>query len=404
MKNQIRLFRYLKILLVSFIVIILSFVALKGYEYEEYLFNYNEKIKDIVYLLQKEYPNISKEEIIDVLNSESTTNENIFKNYGIDLKKDSIVIKNDYTQKKFMIIYIVFITFSFLIFLIIFLIYEKNKIKEINDITKYIEQLNNKNYDLSIDSISEDELSILKNEIYKTTVMLKETAENSLLDKKNLKKSLEDISHQIKTPLTSILIILDNLIDNPDMDKKTQSEFIRDIKREVTNINFLIQSILKLSKFDANTIDFIKNDCQIKKIIDESIKNVSSLCDLKDIKININGDNNANIYCDFRWQVEAITNIIKNCIDHSENGSQLDITYEQNRVYSAIKIRDYGSGISSKDLPHIFERFYKGENANNDSVGIGLSLSQTIINEDNGYISVNSSNKGSMFIIKYFKQ
>lgn len=403
MKNQVKLFRCLKIIFIVSVCILLISTLLNRYEYNEYKVNYNEKLNDIVVLLEKEYPNISKDELITIMNSKNLSNDDALKKYGIDLKKDSVMLKNDNTHNKFVIINAIFIILSLSTLVIIFLIYEKYKVKEINSITHYIEQLNKKNYDLSIDSISEDELSILKNEIYKTTVMLKETAENSLADKKNIKKSLEDISHQIKTPLTSILIILDNLIDNPNMDKETQSDFIRDIKREVTNINFLIQSILKLSKFDANTIDFIKNEFEIQKLIDESVKNVSSLCDLKSIDINISGDKKAKVYCDFKWQVEAITNIIKNCIDHSENGSKIDIEYEQNRVYSAIRIKDYGKGISKKDLPHIFERFYKGENASNDSVGIGLSLSQTIVNEDNGYISVDTSNKGSTFTIKYFK-
>ena len=256
---------------------------------------------------------------------------------------------------------------------------------------------------MHIDEISEDELSILKNEIYKITVMLKESADNSLKDKKQLKKSIEDISHQLKTPLTSILVMIDDLIDDSEMDKNIREEFIRKIKREVVNINFLVQALLKLSKFDANTVEFTKEEIFIKDIIDAAIKNVSSLCDLKNIKIETNGDDKIKLNCDFRWQVEAITNIIKNCIDYSVNGSKIVINYEKNNVYLLVTIQDYGDGISKEDLPHIFERFYKGENSASESIGIGLALSNAIIKGDNGNISVNSEKgKGTTFTIKYF--
>ena len=170
------------------------------------------------------------------------------------------------------------------------MLYERKQDKEIDKITKYLEAINDKNYTLKIDENSEEELSILKNELYKVTVMLRENASNTLKDKINLKRALEDISHQLKTPLTSILIILDNLIDNPEMDYRTRVEFLHDLKRETTRIQSLIQSILKLSKFDSNTVQFIKQDIYLKQIIDEAIKNTGSLADLKNIKINVEGN------------------------------------------------------------------------------------------------------------------
>ena len=127
------------------------------------------------------------------------------------------------------------------------------------------------------------------------------------------------------------------------------------------------------------------------------------VCDLKNISIFTKGNDRAKINCDFMWEVEAITNIIKNCVEHSENDSKININYEQNNVYSSITIQDFAGGIDKKDLPHIFERFYKGKNASKDSVGIGLALAKTIIENDNGSITVESDNIGSKFIIKYFK-
>ena len=123
---------------------------------------------------------------------------------------------------------------------------------------------------------------------------------------------------------------------------------------------------------------------------------------MKNININVNGDKEAKIYCDLKWQVEAITNILKNCVEHSNINASIDINYEQNKVYSKIEIIDYGIGIDEDDLQHIFERFYKGKNSSNESVGIGLALSKSIIESNKGYISVESEKgKGTRFIIKY---
>ena len=218
-----------------------------------------------------------------------------------------------------------FLAITIIILLILYIRYNHKKENDIKDIIKCIEQINKKNYELQIDSISEDELSILKNEIYKTTIMLKESAENSNKDKINLKKSLEDISHQLKTPLTSILVMLDNIIEEPDMDINIRNDFVRDIKRNVVNINFLVQALLKLSKFDANTVHFIKQENELKTIIKESIKNVSPLCDLRNINIEFNAKDKSKIVCDAKWQIEAITNIIKNAVDHSKNNSTVTI-------------------------------------------------------------------------------
>lgn len=402
MKNKIKLKKYLICAFIISLCLISIFLIVNIYEYKTYTKNFNNKISAIALKLKEEYPNISENEILELLNSKDI-DTSIFEKYSINLDEDSIVTENNETYHKFLVLNIIFLILSILILIFIFLKYNKEKDKEISEITKYIEEINKKNYTLHIDEISEDELSILKNEIYKTTIMLKESADNSIKDKRELKNSLEDISHQLKTPLTSILIMLDNLIDEPDMDTKTREQFIRDIKREVMNINFLVQAILKLSKFDANTIDFKREENTIKSIIDKSLQNVSTLCDLRNINIEVTGEENRKLYCDYKWQVEAVTNIIKNCIDHSKESSKIIINYGQNNVYSFINIQDFGDGISKKDLPHIFERFYKGENASEDSIGIGLALSKTIIEKDQGNISVDSDSNGTRFQIKYFK-
>mgnify|MGYP000843729167 FL=1 len=403
MSNKIELKKSIIISLVITIIFSIFMAIINIYEYKEYTKNFNKNIASIIDVIQSKYPEISTDEIIGILNSEKIPQNNSLKKYGIDLEKNTVILENNKINNKFIKIEIILLITISISLLIVFILYERKQDKEIDKITKYLEAINDKNYTLKIDENSEEELSILKNELYKVTVMLRENASNTLKDKINLKRALEDISHQLKTPLTSILIILDNLIDNPEMDYQTRVEFLHDLKRETTRIQSLIQSILKLSKFDSNTVQFIKQDIYLKQIVDEAIKNTGSLADLKNIKINVEGNKEIKLNCDLLWQIEAITNILKNCIEHSKENTQIDIKYNNNSVYSYITITDYGEGISKEDLPHIFERFYRGKNSSNESIGIGLSLSKTIIESNNGIVSVESNSDKTTFIIKYFK-
>lgn len=403
MSNKIELKKSIIISLVITIIFSIFMAIINIYEYKEYTKNFNKNIASIIDVIQSKYPEISTDEIIGILNSEKIPQNNSLKKYGIDLEKNTVILENNKINNKFIKIEIILLITTSISLLIVFMLYERKQDKEIDKITKYLEAINDKNYTLKIDENSEEELSILKNELYKVTVMLRENASNTLKDKINLKRALEDISHQLKTPLTSILIILDNLIDNPEMDYQTRVEFLHDLKRETTRIQSLIQLILKLSKFDSNTVQFIKQDIYLKQIVDEAIKNTGSLADLKNIKINVEGNKKIKLNCDLLWQIEAITNILKNCIEHSKENTQIDIKYNNNSVYSYITITDYGEGISKEDLPHIFERFYRGKNSSNESIGIGLSLSKTIIESNNGIVSVESNSDKTTFIIKYFK-
>ncbi len=403
MKNKIELKKYIISTLIVFICLFILFLFLNIYEYKTYTKNFNNKISAIINVIKKDYPKITDKEIIKIINNDKVETNDFFNKYGIDVNNKSILIKNDRDYHKFLAINLSFLTITVVILLIIYIRYNYKKEKDIKDIIKCIEQINKKNYEIQIDSISEDELSILKNEIYKTTIMLKEAAENSSKDKLNLKKSLEDISHQLKTPLTSILVMLDNIIEDSNMEEKIRNDFIVDIKRNVLNINFLVQSLLKLSKFDANTIHFVKQENDLKTIVEESIKNVSTLCDLRNINIKLNIKENSKIICDDKWQIEALTNIIKNAIEHSKNNSNIIINIENNNVYSMIEVIDFGEGIAKKDIKHIFERFYKCKNTKTDSIGIGLALAKTIIEEDKGTISVESNKLETKFIIKYYK-
>ncbi len=404
MKNKIELKKMCITSCIVIIIFLITFSILIYKQYKTYTYNFNQKIAGIIDDVLEKYPDIEKREIVEILNSSDKTNNEILREYAIELDKDSVILENNTDFQKFIIIDINTLILFILILSIIFFKYNHSESKKINEITKYIEEINRGNYKLNIEENTEDELSILKNELYKITIMLKEVAENSQKDKTTLKDSLSDISHQIKTPITSILIMLDNILSDENMPEDIKKDFIKDIKREIINIKFLVESILKLSKIDSNSIKFIKKEVFIKDIINEAVKNVSMLSELKNIEIIVSGDDSIKTICDLKWQVEAITNILKNCIEHSYENRKIYINYNQNNMYTELKIEDNGTGIDAKDLPHIFERFYKGKNSSSDSVGIGLALSKSIIESNNGYIQVDSElNKGTIFIIKYLK-
>ena len=405
MKNKIELKKCLRRIGLLSIMVLGLFCMVQFREYQSYTENFNQKLGMILLKVRETYPEVSEAEIIQILNQSDTTDEGeeFWKKYGISLEKDALLVENDRKFRVFGGLQAAVLIFGVTLVVLMFLKYNRKKDRELLKITRYVEEINRKNYHLQIEDMSEDELSILKNEIYKTTVMLKETAENSVRDKEHLKQSLSDISHQLKTPLTSISVSLDNLIDDPQMDEEIRKRFLRSIRREISNINFLVQSLLKLSKLDSNTVGFMREEISVKKLLEETMENVSSLCDLKNVQIQVSGKTDGCIFADFRWQVEALTNILKNSVEYSPKNGRIRIQVEENHIYTAISVRDFGPGMDEEDQKHVFERFYRGKKAAEGSIGIGLALAKAIIEEDRGHVSVQSDETGSTFTVKYFK-
>ena len=378
-------------------------------QYKAVTITLNEKIAEIMGKISESNPEIDSREIIEILNSAKNTEQyekgqTELSKYGIEIDKiNSIKLIENQMKTNLKLNVLIILLFSIL-WMTIIILYLRKRDKKIKQITNYINQIKNKKYDLNIEENTEDELSNLKNELYKITIMLKEESEISKKDKENLKMSVEDISHQLKTPLTSITIMLDNLKDNPNMEEKTKQKFIFEISKQVEWINWLVISMLKLSKLDANVVQFYDEKINLKKFIGEIIKNLEIPIEVKNQKIIIDGDENVSFIGDYKWQQEAITNIIKNCIEHNENNGTIYINYEENSLFTKITIRDEGEGISKEDLKHIFERFYKGKNSSENSVGIGLALAKNIIEKNNGMINCKSElDKGTEFVIKYMK-
>lgn len=388
----------------SIIVTFIIMTLITFYQYKEYSDLTNGFISTVVEKINAEYPDIKTEDLINIMSlDEYSTSSNILTSYGFTNNDLSILSSFTKTFKQNIIINtVVFISITIIILLSIYF-YERKQKKELNSIISYLKELNRGNYDLQIDLNSEGILSILKNEIYTTTIMLKEQAEREQKDKINLKDSLTNISHQLKTPLTSISLLVDNLCDE-EIDSKTSKEFLNDIKYQIDSINYLIIALLKLSRFDANVINFKKEKIYVKNLMFEALKHLDVIRDLKNITIHLNGSSTIFFIGDERWEFEAICNILKNCIEYTFENKNIYIFIKDTNIYTEILIKDEGPGMSLEEQKHIFQRFYKGKNSSNHSFGIGLSLAKEIVNKDNGVIKVNSEiGKGTTFKIRYYK-
>ena len=295
-------------------------------------------------------------------------------------------------------------SFICILLLISFILFTKWRYQEIKKLSSYLYKICLGDYSLDLRTNAEGELSILKNDLYKVTTKLSEQAELLKKDKIHLANSISDISHQLKTPLTSMMVMTD-LLRSSNLSEEKRIEFTNNINNQLERIQWLVTSLLKLSKIDAGTVIFKKESVNVKALIESSLSPLLIPIDIKEQTLNIVGDNNAFFIGDFNWTREAIINILKNCIEHTYEKGAINIKYSQNPIYTEIVIKDNGKGIDKKDIPYIFKRFYKGKNASDDSVGIGLAMSKTIIKKQNGDIKVKSEvGSYTEFIIKFYSQ
>lgn len=327
----------------------------------------------------------------------------ILKSYGY---KVDMNLQDEYNSKE---IFLEFLSFSFGLILIVFLfIILTTKIIlqkfyfEVGNITTFTDEFIKGNYDYELDNYSEGDVGVLKNNIVKMTFMLKEHLEKEKEVKMFLSETLQDISHQLKTPMTSIIMFNELMLDRT-MEWKVREEFLKKSEEQLKKMEWLIKSLLRLSKLDAKVIDFKKEFVQVKDVIEESYENICHLA--KNSNVLIKGEEKSSYIGDYNWSVEAITNIMKNSIEHTDYGGNIEIYYYDNPLFCEISIKDNGDGIDKKDIKNIFKRFYKGKKNNkSDSVGIGLALSKTIIENQNGSIQVKSEKgKGTEFIIRFLK-
>lgn len=283
------------------------------------------------------------------------------------------------------------------------LVFTKHRYKQIDQLSVYLRRIANGEFDLDIRDNSEGELSILKNEIYKVTVTLYEQAGLLQKDKLFLSETLSDISHQIKTPITSMSVMAD-LLSDENLPPNKRMEFTQNIRSQLERLHWLVSSLLKLSKMDAGAVVFKKDLIRVKDLIHKSTEHLLIPMDIKDQRLTIKGDKDASYIGDFNWSCEAVANILKNCTEHTPTAGEICVEYVETPISTIITVTDNGEGISKEDLPRIFDRFYKTSNAGKDSIGIGLAMSKTIVEKQGGSIEVHSDKGyGARFIIKFYK-
>lgn len=280
----------------------------------------------------------------------------------------------------------------------------KWRYSEIERLSHYLRQISSGDLSLDVRDNYEGELSILKSEIYKVTRMLSEQRFELQQDKINLTNAISDISHQLKTPLTSMMVMTD-LLSNSDLPEEKRSEFTHHIQKQIERIEWLVSSLLKLSKIDAGTVSFKKDTLLVGKLIEKALAPLLIPMDIKQQSIIIHGDDNVSFVGDLNWTVEALVNILKNCVEHTPESGNISISYAENALFTEIIMTDSGKGIPKEELPYLFHRFYKGKNASEDSIGIGLAMAHRIVTSQNGAIEVSSVvNQGTTFHLKFYKQ
>jgi signal transduction histidine kinase len=289
---------------------------------------------------------------------------------------------------------------ALLVFIGLFLFFTYRRYAQIDRLSAYLRKINRGDYTLDVSDNTEGELSILKSEIFKVTVMLREQNEALCRDKTRLSNALSDISHQLKTPLTSMFMMTDLLYDE-DLPDEKRREFTGRIRAQLERLEWLVSALLKLSRLDAKTVRFRRNAVPLVRLIEKAAAPLLIPMELKNQTLTVAGD--VVVRCDENWTGEALLNILKNCVEHTPGSGKITVECADNPLYTEIRISDSGPGIDPKDLPHVFNRFYRGKNASNDSVGIGLAMSAAIIEEQGGTIEAKASSKGSVFIVRFSK-
>lgn len=389
-------------ILFLFILLIFAFI-ISNFFYLNYKKDFYQEMNYVVGNITEKHPELESDLIDAILSGEENQGEEILKKYGIVDIDDLDYFS--YITKKRNHFYLFFFSFTIGIFSIISFFYyrffRKNQ-KKIREINQYMIDVLNGKDTFDVKDYEEGEISSLKNDIYKITVQLKEQKEKAVEGKKELETVLSDISHQIKTPLTSMYVINDLLYNN-ELTEEERKEFLGKNKTQLERIEWLVSSLLKISRLDSGMIELKKEKVTVHKLIKEALELIQIPIELKEQKVSITCDPLIQIETDGHWTKEAMINILKNAHEHSKEKQTIEITVEDNRLYTMIKITDHGEGIDKKEQKLIFKRFYKG-NSNKESIGIGLNMAFVILKKQGADISVESEKgKGTTFFLKFYR-
>jgi len=394
----------LKKVFFSFLIffIIGTFLCFCIYDRTKREFIYNNEI--IVSSLLKNHPELEQEIILALTSPRNEEESNqVLSKYGLD-SLDSLEyldsLKN-YRITFFGTFFLFYIVFSFFFFLFFFS-FQKRRKQEILEVDKYLFSLLSDEIKCDLKSFQSGELESLQNDLMKVTSRLKNALESSNKNQVALSKTLADISHQLKTPLTSLLIINDAL-SSQNLEEEMRNVFLKRQESVILHMQNLIVTLLKVSQIESGMIELKKDKINTKELLKETFLDLDVLLVSKNINLELNIKEDIFIVGDFLWLREAILNIVKNAIEHSLQDGKIIISVLENPMYVEISIQDFGSGINPHDLPHIFERFYKSS-CDKDSVGIGLNLSKSIIERMNATIHVKSKEHvTTIFTIHFYK-
>lgn len=279
----------------------------------------------------------------------------------------------------------------------------RSRYKRIADLSRDLDAVLHGRERIDFDAYKEGELAILQNEISKMTVMLREQADALLREKSFLSDSIANISHQLRTPLTSINLTI-SFLSKPALDESKRLHLTRELEKSVGRIDWLITSLLKLSKIDSGTAHFVRQPVLLTEAVQLAAEPLAIPMELREQRLSVESSGSETFTGDQAWTVEAIGNILKNCMEHTPPGGEIRVACLENAIYSEVTVSDTGPGLDSEDLPHLFERFYKGKNAGEQSFGIGLALARTIISEQNGTVKAeNAAGGGAKFTIRFYK-
>jgi signal transduction histidine kinase len=287
-------------------------------------------------------------------------------------------------------------------FVLLMVRYQRAVSARVMGLSAYLRHIDAGDYALDVRDNGEGSFSLLKNDLYKVTVRLREQAELLQKDKTALSNLIADISHQIKTPLTSLGVLADLLAEDPP--EEDRRAFVERLRAQLGRIQWLVVALLKLARLDAGTAAFKSEPVEIRELVRRALEPLQIPIEIKKQRLEVHGDDGASFIGDLNWSAEALTNVVKNCVEHTPEGGKIKIAYVANALYAEITISDDGKGIANTDLPNIFNRFYRGENAGENSVGIGLALAKAIFIAQGGDITVHSQRgMGTSFEIRLFR-
>ncbi|WP_061996442.1 HAMP domain-containing sensor histidine kinase [Clostridium sp. ATCC 25772] len=389
-------------LFTSFIYITFFCVIFYGFTYKQSEKIFYERTAQLIAVGVNGNPDI-EQALVSSLKKKNETKINkgkeILEQYGY-FEDSKVIFNNHQIFSKVFISVLLLISLLFFYFGGSLVVSNFIKCKRIKALTEYLYDINQGVYRIQTDK-KEDDFSILEDELYKTVMMLRESREKEKKEKEKLCNNLADISHQLKTPLTSMSLMVE-LLEISSIEGE-EALYIERISAQIQRLNYLVSSLLILSKIDADAMTLEYKPINICELIGVAVEPLHLMIEKKNQQLLIKDNSDVFFSGDFYWTNEAILNIVKNCSEHTPNGGEISIDYKQNPICTQIIIEDNGEGFNNKDIPHLFTRFYKGSNSSKDSVGIGLALANSIIKKQNGeIIAMNKETGGAQFIIKFY--